>query len=419
MAKKRPTTSFDTAHHAAHSWPRRCSAPSLFTAFVRSLQGEHTPDADLFHDAWHGLRAALASEMKRRGLWQSPPSYLGTYGHDRWDTEDAPRGDPRAPAGGAAGTQVSALAELVADCYAYIFVDRLPSLKRHLAQKADIDGLVLLNVRHFLHERQRAHDPLGFRVFELVQAATAQAVARGALHVLAGDERVRNDTVLGFDPAARPPATPSDLAPIVVRWNDELLPGLVAQGRRQGRVVGRLQQRLLELPRHGVNAFRFKDLLDPLKSDVRQRWAALLAREDQQASAVPPRGAGQPPLPAPEALAASRENLAELARCVSASIHSLVPDRRTRNYLATLWQYLRTRHGSGEDVGGAWGDRDLQWQDHPSYRQLGRRLSIPRERMPLLFATLRQLVARCGAAGQEMAKPRLLKKRRTGDLPRR
>ena len=416
MAKKRPTTAFDTAHHAAHSWPRRSSAPSLFTAFVRSLQGEHTPDADLFHDAWHGLRAALASEMKRRGLWQSSPSYLGTYGRDRWDAED-PRGDPRGPASAAAGSQVSALGELVADCYAYIFVDRLPALRRQLAQKADIDGLVLLNVRHFLHERQRAHDPLGFRVFELVQAATAQAVARGALHVLAGDQRVRNDTVLGFDPAARPPLTSPDLAPIVVRWNDELLPNLVARGRRQGRVVGRLQQRLLELPDHGVNAFRFKDLLDPLKSDVRQRWAALLAREDPQASAAPARAAGHLAAPAPEPSAASADSLAELQRCVAASIHSLAPDPRTRGYLRTLWHYLRTRHGDGENAGAAWGDRDLQWQDHPSYRQLGRRLHIPRERLPVLFATLRQLVARCRAAGRTTPERRAAKARRSGDLP--
>ncbi|MES1245070.1 MAG: hypothetical protein ABUT39_25930, partial [Acidobacteriota bacterium] len=122
--------------------------PSVFTAFVDGLHGERTPDADLFHDAWHGLRAALVGEMKKRGLWQSPPCYLGAYGWESWDAEE----------GTGAGRAQGALGELVADCYAFIFVDRLQSLKRQLLDKPDIDGLVLLNIRHFLHERQRVHD---------------------------------------------------------------------------------------------------------------------------------------------------------------------------------------------------------------------------------------------------------------------
>src|SRR5262245_46587739 len=120
MPKMRPSTNFATPHYAAQHWPRRTSMPSVFTAFVRSLQGEETPDADLFHDAWHGLRATLANEMKRRGLWQIPPCYLGVCGWERWDSEE-PKASPRAP---------GALGELVADCYAFIFVDRLQSLKR-------------------------------------------------------------------------------------------------------------------------------------------------------------------------------------------------------------------------------------------------------------------------------------------------
>src|SRR5689334_551606 len=207
MLKRRPSTRFVTAHSSARHWPRRTSLPSVFTAFVGGLQGERTPDADLFHDAWHGLRAALVGEMKKRGLWQSPPCYLGAYGWESWETE---------------GSQ-SALGELVADCYAFIFVDRLQSLKRQLQDKPDIDGLVLLDVRHFLHERQRVHDPLGFRVFELLQAAVEEAISCGALHVLAGDRKIRNETLLGFDPAAELQSTAADLEPIVLRWNDELM----------------------------------------------------------------------------------------------------------------------------------------------------------------------------------------------------
>ncbi len=377
MLKRRPSTRFVTAHSSAQRWPRRTSMPSVFTAFVRCLQGETTPDADLFHDAWHGLRAVLAGEMKKRGLWQSPPCYLGAYGWESWDSE-APQGS------GASRTQ-GALGELVADCYAFIFVDRLQSLKRHLEEKPDIDGLVLLNVRHFLHERQREHDPLGFRIFELLQSAVEDAVSSGDLHVLAGDRKIRNDTLLGFHPAAELPPTPPDLEQVVLRWNDKLMPGLVtARTRQQAAVVRQLRDCVLELPRHGIEAFRFKDLLDPMKRDARGRWAALLG-EGEEGSVAPSPEAVQAPAPAlSESTVESRQSFEHLTRHVSTSIDRLEADPRTRSQLMTLWRYLWRQH---EEEG-------QEAVRPPSYRQLGQRLNIPRERLPGLFALLRQLVPR-------------------------
>jgi hypothetical protein len=357
MFKKRPSTQFVTPHSSAQRWPRRTSTPSVFTAFVAGLRGAATPDADLFHDTWHGLRAVLVQELKRRGLWESPPHYLGVCGWERWDSE--------APPGSGPARAQSALGELVADCYAFIFVDRLEGLKRHLQDKPDIDGLVLLNVRHFLHERQKVHDPLGFRVFELVQAAVEEAVASDDLHVLAGDRKIRNDTLLGFHPAAEPLATPADWERIALRWNDELMPDLVtAQTRRLAAVARRLRELLLELPGHGVEAFRLKDLLAPLKRDARGRWAMLLEKEE---------GDG-----------ASGQSFEEVARRVSASIERLEADSRTRTQLMTLWRHLWRQQGEeGQEAGRL-----------PSHRQLGQRLNIPRERLPVLFDLLRQLVPR-------------------------
>ena len=357
MLKKRPSTQFVTPHSSAQRWPRRTNTPSVFTAFVSGLQGARTPDADLFHDTWHGLRAALVQELKRRGLWESPPHYLGVCGWERWDSE--------APGAGPARAQ-SALGELVADCYAFIFVDRLQSLKRHLEEKPEIDGLVLLNVRHFLHERQREHDPLGFRIFELLQAAVEAAVASGDLHVLAGDRKIRNDTLLGFRPAAEPLATPADWERIALLWNDELMPDLVtAQTRKLAAVGRRLRELLLELPGLGVEAFRFKDLLDPLKRDARGRWATLLAEEEG--------GDGL-----------SGQSFEEVARRVSASIERLEADARTRSQLRTLWHHLWRQNGEADREAGR----------PASYRQLGQRLDIPRERLPGLFDLLRQIVPR-------------------------
>jgi hypothetical protein len=386
MVKRRPSTHFVTPHSSAQHWPRRTSTPSVFTAFVCGLNGERTPDADLFHDAWHALRAAVACEIKRRGLWQSPPSYLGAYGWESWESEAVGSAGNRA--------QSSALGELVADCYAFIFVDRLQSLKRHLQDKSDIEGLVLLNVRHFLHERQKEHDPLGFRIFEMLQSAVEEAVACGALHVLAGDRKIRNDTLLGFDPAAEPPRTPPDLEPIVRRWNDELMPALVtARTRQQTAVVQELRRRLLDLPQSGIEVFRFKDLLEPLKRDARGRWAALLEDEEQGLVAPSP-DAGQTPARAlSERTVETRLSLEHLTRCVSASIGRM-ESSKTRSQLMRLWQYLRQQHGDEEPEAGR-GEPDLDRAGEcPSYRRLGQRLNIPRERLPVLFALLRQFVPR-------------------------
>lgn len=355
MLKRRPSTQFVTAHSSAQHWPRRTSMPSVFTAFVRGLQGARTPDADLFHDAWHGLRAALVSEMKKRGLWQSPPCYLGVCGWESWDAEAAQ--------GPYASRAQDALGELVADCYAFIFVDRLQSLKRQLEDKPNIDGLVLLNIRHFLHERQRVHDPLGFRIFELLQAAVEDAISTGDLHVLAGDRKIRNDTLLGFDPAAEERPQPPSLEPIILRWNDELMPALItARTRQQTVVVRQLRERLLDLPKRGIETFRFRDLLDPFKKDARGRWAALLGNEEKESDA-----------PSPKAV-----------RCISTSIDGLEADPRTRAQLTTLWQYLWQQYGEGGEETGSL----------PSYRQLGKLLNISRERLPVLFALLRQLMSR-------------------------
>lgn len=389
MVKRRPSTHFVTAHSSAQHWPRRTSMPSVFTAFVRGLQGERTPDADLFHDAWHGLRAALVNEMKKRGVWQSSPSYLGAYGWESWDSE-APRANPRAQGADATREQISALGELVADCYAFIFVDRLQSLKRQLQDKPDIDGLVLLNIRHFLHERQREHDPFGFRIFELLQAAVEDAIASGALYVLAGDKKIRNNTLLGFDPAVEQQPQPPNLEPIVMGWNDELMPALItARTRQQTVVVRQLRGCLLDLPKHGIEAFRFKDLLDLLKRDARERWAALLEKEEKGGIAPSP-DTVQVPLPGSKV--ESQQSFEDLTRCISTSIDRMEADPRTRAQLTTLWQYLWQQHGEGSEETG--GDKLDAGKHLPSYRQLGQRLNISRERLPVLFALLRQLMSR-------------------------
>ena len=343
----------------------------VFTDFVRSLETHGEPEPRRLAVVRDVLRAALRGELRRRGLWAAPPGYLGAYGYAGWD---------------------EALEELLAECYTFVFVDRLRSLQAQLRVKPNIDGLVFLNVRHFLHERQKENDPLGAQVFQVLQSAVRGAVAAGELHVLAGDSRIRNETVLGFAPDADPAsAAGRDLHAPAARWNDALLPDLVTlRGRREAEVVERLRGRLPDLRDEGVEAFRFKDLIDPLKADVRARWAALLDHsagepafetgDDEAARAVR--------LVRPDTGFEERQLYRRLVACVLAAVERLEVNDRTRSYLSTLWQFLRVQAMGAEEPG----------EGRPSQRRIGDLLGIPRERLPDLYKTLGRLLEACRAA---------------------
>jgi len=344
----------------------------IFTHYVRSLDTEGPPEPNLLAAVREALRTVLVGELRRRGLWNAPPSYLGVYGCATW---------------------AEGLDELVAEFHAFVFVDRLRSLQAQLAVKPNVDGLVSLNVRHFLHERQREHDPLGAQVFQVLQAAVRGAVAAGELSVLAGDDRIRNDTVLGFQPDADPTApVGADLRSLVARWNDDLLPDLVTlRGRRQEEVEERLRQHLARLSGAGIAAFRFKDLIDPLKADARRRWAALLEpaageagveRGDDEASRMVH-------LVRPDTGFEERQLFRYLVACVLAAVERLSVSAGTRGYLTTLWQFLRVEAAGGGTQEG---------EGRLSRRRIAELLGIPRDRLPELYETLGRLLQGCRAA---------------------
>lgn len=370
----------------------------VFTDYVRALASEQSPDRQLFEALREALRSALRNELKKRGLWEAPPSYLGIYGFTTWEL-----------AGGRGGAaRESALEELLAECYAYIFVSRLRALQAQLKLKPNIDGLVFLNIRHFLHERQKEHDPLGAQVFEVAQSAVRVAVEEEELRVVEGDEKVRNDTVLSFGPAAKNAWASRERFPsVVARWNDDLLPDLVTlRGKRQEEVVRRLRERLPDLRREGLEIFRFKDLVDPLKADVRARWAAIL--DQAQGDAAPQigdEGSGEVVrLSHPDTQIEERQVFHRLVDCVLRSIRRET-NEKTRGYLATLWQFIRLRASDEAAEGAATrlgremsAEVESADEDQPSHRQLAEQLRIPRERLPGLYQTLGKMLQDCRAA---------------------
>ncbi len=341
----------------------------VFTEYVRAMvPGGPPPDAELFSVVWSTLRGAMVAELKKRSLWSAPPACLGIPERPKW-TEDA-------------------VDEIVHDCYAFIFVDRLPSLRAQLKVKDNVEGLVFLSLKNYLYDTQKKYDPLGFRTFEVLRNAIRQAVGEGRLHVLRGDHKVRNSTVLGFAPDADDTALGDDFAESVRKWNDDLLPEMVtARGRRVDEVASRLANHLSHLPDAGIEAFRFKDLVDPLKKDVRVRWRSFWSLEEGETAledadddlTVVVRKIR------PDSAVEDRDAFAKLLSCMAEALASCEEKTRTREYLGRLWVFLRN-HAS-----------EAQEDKVPSQRKIAGALGIPRERLAGLQVTLGQWVEDCQA----------------------
>ncbi len=387
---------------AAAAWPgsrRRRGADGgaaeperrVFTDYVRALtarDGQERAEA-LLPEVWSALRAAAVSELRRRGLWEVPPVYLGFAGWPAWES---------ARGGGA-------LEELVSACYEASFVSRLNCLARQLAVKDNVDGLVFLNIKNLLHDLQLHHDPVGARVFEVLRVAVRSLIDQGAARIAAGSPEVLNDTELalaprgragGADPgpAAAPALEPPDLEARVAAWSDELLPDLLtARGEgERNEVAAALAGRIREL---GAGSFKVRDLIEPLRGAVRARWAAVLAHSEERIGIDPAAASGAGERDAdfgglargyrPDRLAEVRDTFLKITDCVSQTVEMLNLRPATAAYLDRLWQYLRLyAAGSGDEL--------------PSRRALAELLEIPRNRLPGLYRVLGRLVEACREA---------------------
>lgn len=357
----------------------------VFSDFLKTFHGRNEPrDLGLWQPMWEELCRELRRELRRRRLWELSPSILGVVGMARWQEE---------PVGGSLrGRSLEALDELASGAYQFIFIDRLAALRRHLEAKGEIEGLVRRNVRNFIYETQRRHDPLGTRIFAIVKSGVELALERETLHLLAGGAKIANDTLLGTrNGAAEQPGVDERLVELTKAWNDELLePMMTANGKHRTQLVVELADRLASLEEEGVHAFTFGDLITPLKRDARCRWAAILSADARHWNEVV--GLEEPPVSAsttPQRLE-DRDRFAKLSRCVEHRLAQLPGQRRTRNHRLHLWRYL---HRFSWEV-------DEFPEELPSFRELARILGIPRERFRELYETIKEELSGCLRAMQ-------------------
>lgn len=363
----------------------------VFTRFVRGLDPGRQPEPGLISEAWSAFRRAVRRELGRRSLSQSSPQWLGIYGFRGWWDDPGPGGP---------------FEELVAECYRFVFVDRFPAIKAQAEtrSKPNIEGVVIGSIRNFLHDRQRLHDRLGSRLFEVLRRAARLAVVRGELRVLSGPEKIFNSTVLSTDErsVAQEIAGPELLATLVKRWNDELLPHLATATRTEkSLLIEDLSRRLGELDLEGVAAFRFGDLIAPLKADIRSRWATLAETVEEDATPGEEGGRevqrflrlGRSLESSVEDRMIAADRFTKLIDCVDSLIEAHAASEKTRRYLQRMLLFYRgysLDDGEREMPGKGIEDARL-----PSFRRLALHLKIPRERLEELKGTLGEFLRRC------------------------
>lgn len=371
----------DEQAQANEEEPREVEGEGAFTRLVRALAPGCEIAPALLEEVERKLERALVRELRRRRLWHSHPSFLGVVGWPHWYDREPGRGGP--------------LAELVEDAATFIFVQRMGSLKAQLLTKPNIEGLVFTAVYQFVQHRQLTHDRLGSDVFELLRSAVRQAVAAGELRVVSGEPRIGNATLLALaaSTVAVEVAGPERLASVVESWGGALASSLItAVGEDKGRLVADLARRLSELDELGVHAFRFGDLIHPLKADLRARLAALYGLERGETGLAEEQGGlarvCRDLQPDVEQRLAAEDRFRKLIDCMAASIDVHQGPERTRHYLRRMLVFLRAFAAEQVRIGR----RDGLL---PSLRKLAALAGVPRERLSEMLGTLGEFLRHC------------------------
>lgn len=212
------------------------------------------------------IAKVLRKKMHERNIWDIPPSLLGYPDYENWNDQDA-------------------FWDIRMDCYEFAVLKRFKSLKTHISNKENIDGLVFLNISHFLQERQQASDPEGHAIFKNVESVLhdlkESKLAR--LENLRNKEKIRNETMCIFDNAYAQKSFPDYgvIKQIICRYKDfgAILNHVAILSEKGKQSVATL---ILLLKTEGVSAFYVEDLVNCLKNTSRYVASEIPIPEDAE-----------------------------------------------------------------------------------------------------------------------------------------
>jgi hypothetical protein len=337
-----------------------------FTEFVRRLADREDILASEFDACLTELGRALRNRLQRLGMFNLPPAYFGYPEYASWDQALDVRNGPTDP---------------LLDCFDYAITRRLDKLagKLRAGTMPNVDGLVLLNVGHFLFERQRDNDPVGHAVFENLEAALLALAQVGTVTLENLDgKKIRNGTVIGRAPGSGSLSSAEQVAAALAA-EPEFEPLYVHLSHANTRAQTVLAELLPRLGQAGVGRCRFQDLVDALKERVHQ---ACGNRNRPPSNEVLPTTAQQEEsvelirIVLPDDRYADNEQYEQLVQRVRAGIETL-PQKRTRNGVARLLEEILRHRDVDEEV--------------PTIDELSRRLGAPTSTIHDHWRKLRQL----------------------------
>ena len=212
----------------------------------------------------------LRGVLRGRGLFQGHPDMLG-YPELRWSKKDD-------------------LRSIAIDAIEWAVAGRKRSLFARVRKGENIDGHVISNIKHFVTERQKKSDPMGWALYENVRGAFKELLVEEEVVQDEPGRKIDADTVvrpktsivdpgrkIDGDPVVRPKTSSVDseatdeLRRFLVErplWND--LMAHACRVSKEGRDT--VRQALRELFEENFAAVRVRDFVRAIRDDVRAAW---------------------------------------------------------------------------------------------------------------------------------------------------
>lgn len=373
----------------------------LFDRLLNKRPGEPCSAAEAMDDhdveeALQHLKSLTIYELKRRGLWTAPPSYVGQEGV-RW-------------------IQPGVLDDFAHQVFYFVLVERFRSLAnaRRLGKKTG--WRVRKFIGFFITERQREGDPIGYRVFVRLKASVMQALEQRFLFLFGDDldageaPELDNQSRLTYVRGRFVVAALDRLQDAAHFLNDRVLPRLVTdEGRAVPKLLDRLTNALQVLGRELQNfeAFQLGELSKELKDDARRRFGEFGMQErpttvDGNAKEEDASSMAEPTLVIP--VEAHEETLAQwsdrrrlVLKTVSDCIDTM-PAGQDRDESWKLWTFLKSTRLLSDverarlEAEGLPDPDDPGLEESLNQSELHRTLGISRRRLPKLLDSLKELV---------------------------